>query len=102
MPATVPVIGVNGEPIFYHPHFPQWRSDICKTCKHVVPIRPIKFSKKLTKEQIEEFKECFQVRRELRPVVNLIKHFTIVIYNSRVELTRKLPILRLLGCNLHL
>jgi hypothetical protein len=61
MPAVVPVIGVDGEPIFYHPHFPQWRSDICKTCKHVIPIRPIKFSKKLTAEQIEEFKECFQV-----------------------------------------
>ena len=28
------------------------------------------------------------------PVVNLLKHFTIVIYNSRVVLTRKLSILR--------
>jgi hypothetical protein len=39
MPPVVPVIGTNGEPIFFHPHFPQWRSDICKTCKHVIPIR---------------------------------------------------------------
>ena len=61
MPPSIPVIGANGEPIFYHPHFPQLRSDICKSCKHVIPIRPMKFSKKLTKEQIEEFKECFQV-----------------------------------------
>ena len=30
-----------------------------------------------------------------KPVVNLIKHFTIIIYDSRVVLTRKLPILRL-------
>ena len=29
------------------------------------------------------------------PVVNLIKQFTIVIFDSRVILTRKLPILRL-------
>ena len=29
------------------------------------------------------------------PLVNLIKHFMIVIYNSRVVLTRKSPILRL-------
>ena len=29
------------------------------------------------------------------PVVNLIKLFTIVIYSSRVVLTRKLPILKL-------
>ena len=29
-----------------------------------------------------------------KPVVNLIKHFTIVIYDSRVVLIRKLPILR--------
>ena len=29
-----------------------------------------------------------------RPVVNLIKHFTIAIYDSRVILTRELPILR--------
>ena len=28
-----------------------------------------------------------------RPVVNLIKHFTIMIYDFRVALTRKLPIL---------
>ena len=27
----------------------------------------------------------------LKPVVNLIKHFTIIIYNSRVVLTRKFP-----------
>ena len=31
----------------------------------------------------------------LKPVVNLIKHFTIIIYNSRVVLTRKFPILLL-------
>ena len=33
-------------------------------------------------------------------VVNLIKHFTIVIYGSRVTLTIKLPILRHYGRNL--
>ena len=34
-----------------------------------------------------------------RSVVNLIKHFTIIIYDSRVVLTRKLPIIRLQGRN---
>ena len=35
-------------------------------------------------------------------VANLIKHFRIVIYDSRVVLARKLPILRLWGRNLRL
>ena len=37
----------------------------------------------------------FQNAVPMGSVVILIKHFTIVIYNSRVVLTRKLPILRL-------
>ncbi len=68
-PGTLPVsgppggmmLGQNGEQIFFHPHFGGLRADICKTCKHVIPVRPPKFSKKLTKEQIAEFKECFQM-----------------------------------------
>ncbi len=68
-PGTMPVkgtpggmmLGPNGEQIFFHPHCGGYRSDICKTCKHVIPVRPPKFSKKLTKEQIAEFKECFQM-----------------------------------------
>ena len=55
------MIGPNGEQIFFHPHFPQLRADICKTCKHVIPIRPPKFSKELTKQELDEFKECFQM-----------------------------------------
>lgn len=54
-------LGPNGEPIFFHPHYGGLRADICKTCRHVIPIRPPRFSKKLTKQQIEEFKECFQM-----------------------------------------
>ena len=34
------------------------------------------------------------------PVVNLIKHFTIIVYNSRVVLTTNFPILWLKSCNL--
>ena len=51
-PPSMPVIGPNGDPIFYHPHYPQLRADICKTCRNVVPIRPLKFAKKLTAEQV--------------------------------------------------
>ena len=54
-------IGPNGEQIFFHPHYPQLRADLCKTCKHVIPIRPPKFSKELTKQELDEFKECFQM-----------------------------------------
>jgi len=61
MAPSRPVTGINGEPIFYHPHFPQLRAEICNSCKHVIPIRPLKMSKKLTRERIEEFKECFQM-----------------------------------------
>ena len=46
------------------------------------------------------FKHCDRLKIKqtiffikINPVVNLIKHFTIVIYNSRVALTRKFPIL---------
>jgi hypothetical protein len=55
------VLGPNGEQIFYHPHYPFLRADLCKTCRHVIPIRPPKFSKKLTKIQLAEFMECFQM-----------------------------------------
>jgi len=61
MAPAQPIIGPDGEPIFYHPHFPTLRGEICQNCKHVVPKRPVKFSKKLTPAQIEEFKECFQM-----------------------------------------
>ena len=45
-PLNAPMmIGPNGEQIFFHPHYPQLRADICKTCKHIIPIRPPKFSK---------------------------------------------------------
>ena len=55
------MIGPNGEQIFFHPHYPQLRADICKTCKHVIPIRPPKFAKELTKQELDEFMECFQM-----------------------------------------
>ncbi len=61
IPPPQPLIGANGDPIFYHPHFPQLRAEICRSCSHVIPIRPFKFSKKLSTKQIEEFKECFQM-----------------------------------------
>ena len=51
VPPTNMMIGPNGEQIFFHPHYPQLKADICKTCRHVIPIRPPKFAKKLTKEQ---------------------------------------------------
>jgi hypothetical protein len=51
-PPAMPIIGPNGDPIFYHPHYPQLKADICKTCRNVVPIRPLKFAKKLTAEQV--------------------------------------------------
>ena len=54
-------IGPNGEQIFFHPHYPQLRADLCKTCRHVIPIRPPKFAKKLTKQELGEFQECFQM-----------------------------------------
>ena len=53
--------GPNGEQIFFHPHYPQLRADLCKTCRHVIPIRPPKFAKKLTKQELGEFQECFQM-----------------------------------------
>ena len=40
--------------------------------------------------QVDGLKKHFG---HLSSVVNLVKHFTIVIYDSRVVLTRKLPIL---------
>lgn len=55
------VLGPNGEQIFFHPHYPQLRADLCKTCRHVIPIRPPKFAKKLTKQELGEFQECFQM-----------------------------------------
>ena len=70
-PPVMPTIGPNGDPIFYHPHYPQLRADICKSCRHVVPIRPSKFAKKLTTEQLQEFMECFQVR----PYIDRVPYF---------------------------
>ena len=57
----LPPIGMDGQPVWLHPHYPQFKADFCKTCNHVVPIRPPKLSKKLTKQEIEDFKECFQM-----------------------------------------
>ncbi len=56
-----PAVGANGQQIFYHPHYVGLRADICKTCRHVVPVRPPKVRKKLTKTEISEFQECFQM-----------------------------------------
>ena len=42
----------------------------------------------------------FDKIKNLKTVVNLITHFTIVIYHSRVVLTTNLPILRLYSHNL--
>ena len=53
--------GTNGEQIFYHPHYPALRAEICKDCRNVIPIRPKAFSKPLTKKQLGEFQECFQM-----------------------------------------
>jgi len=48
---AMPVIGPSGDPIFYHPHYPTLKADICKTCRNVVPIRPLKLAT-LTTEQV--------------------------------------------------
>ena len=50
-----------GEQHFTHPHFHEFRTDVCRECKHVVPIRPPKFKTKLTKEQMDEYTECFRM-----------------------------------------
>ena len=55
------IIGKQGEQIFFHPHYRHLKANTCDTCKHVIPIRPPKFSSKLTKDQIAEFQECFQM-----------------------------------------
>ena len=48
---AMPVIGPSGEPLFYHPHYPTLKADICKSCRNVVPIRPLKLAR-LTTEQV--------------------------------------------------
>lgn len=53
--------GPNGEQILHHPHFPSLKADVCKDCRMIIPIRPPKFSKRMNKQQISEFKECFQM-----------------------------------------
>ena len=55
------LIGPNGEQIFYHPHYPNLKSNACNTCKHIIPVRPFTFSQKLTKRQLDEFMECFRM-----------------------------------------
>ena len=57
----LPPIGMDGLPVWTHPHYPYFKADHCKTCNHVIPVRPPKLSKKLTKAEIESFKECFQM-----------------------------------------
>lgn len=38
-PGVIPqggmMLGPNGEQIFFHPHYPQLRADLCKTCRLV-------------------------------------------------------------------
>ena len=55
------LIGPNGEQIFFHPHYPNLKSNACNTCHHIIPVRPFNFSQKLTKKQLEEFMECFRM-----------------------------------------
>ena len=62
--------GHNGEQIFYHPHYPALRAEICKDCRNVIPIRPKAFSKPLTKKQLGEFQECFQMFDKVSLPVN--------------------------------
>ena len=50
-----------GEQHFTHPHYHEYRADVCRECKHVIPIRPPKFKTKMTREQLEEFIECFKM-----------------------------------------
>ena len=55
------LIGVDGEQIFFHPHYPNLKSNDCNTCKHIIPVRPFDFRGKLTKSQLDEFMECFKM-----------------------------------------
>ena len=64
--------GTNGEQIFYHPHYPALRAEICKDCRNVIPIRPKAFSKPLTKKQLGEFQECFQMFDKVSLPVNFV------------------------------
>ena len=65
--------GTNGEQIFYHPHYPALRAEICKDCRNVIPIRPKAFSKPLTKKQLGEFQECFQMFDKVSLPLNFFK-----------------------------
>ena len=62
--------------------------------------RPLHFLKQIATTVQWYSRELEQLH--YNPVVNLKKHFMIVFFDSRVGLTRKLPILRLQGCNLRL
>lgn len=55
------MIGPQGDQIFFHPHYPSLKSTQCGQCKHIIPVRPPKFSKGMTKEQLAEFMECFRM-----------------------------------------
>ena len=55
------LIGPNGEQIFFHPHYPNLKSNPCNTCGHIIPVRPFVFGQKLTKKQLDEFMECFRM-----------------------------------------
>ena len=92
----LPPIGMDGLPVWVHPHYPYLKADHCKTCNHVIPIRPPKLSKKLTKTEIEAFKECFQMfdkdgdgtinTKELGAVMrSLGTAFMLVVANSKVS-----------------
>ena len=52
-------VAVNGDQIYTHPNFHEFKADTCKVCKHVVPIRPMKFKDPIPKETMEEYIECF-------------------------------------------
>ena len=52
-------VGVTGDQMYTHPYFHEFKADSCKVCKHVVPIRPMKFKDPISKAVMEEYIECF-------------------------------------------
>ena len=70
------------------------RNDNCESNKHFMIVNYNSAAILRTIFKSVEIYKC-RVFIRLASVVNRIKHFTIVIYDSRVILTRKLPLLRL-------
>ena len=77
------------------------RNDNCESNKHFMIVNYNSAAVLRTIFQSVEIYNC-RVFIRLASVVNRIKHFTIVIYDSRVIMTRQLPLLRLQGCSLRL